>query len=402
MEIKISIPEFLYEAFYNEAKYTLIASGRRTGKTYNAVQWLIQQLLLNPNTKGLWVDTVQGNLDAYVKRYFKPILSNVWHLCYYNERKSYLELPNKTFIDFRSAQKPENMEGFEYEFIVINEAGIVLRHPSLWYNTIYPMAKGKDTKVKIIGTPKGKNLFFNLTVQAINEEDYAFYQFSASDSPFWDKVELKKIKRVVPQEVWQQEYMARFVDGGGSVFRNISRIIHSEGMKDPEKDTLYVMGVDLAKHVDFTVLTVAELETGKIVYIDRFNQVDWSLQKARIVATSKRFNNAQIILDSTGIGDTIYDDLVNNGIYVHPYKFTAPAKKLLIRNLILAIENKSISIPDYDILISELELFEIQKTPSGNISYNAPEGMHDDTVDSLALVNHLLQNVVEEEEILFL
>lgn len=394
MLVDISIPQFLENAFYNNVKYSIIASGRRTGKTMNAVQWMIEMLLDN-QSNGLWVDTVQGNLDAYVKRYFKPILKEIWHLCYYNERKGYLELPNGSYIDLRSAQKPENMEGFEYQYVVINEAGIVFRKQELWYNTIYPMTKGDKTRVKIIGTPKGKNLMSKLAVQAKDNPDYKFYKFSAYESPFWNKKELNKIKQIVPEEVFRQEYMAEFVDGGGNLFKNLNSIIRNETLEFGKPNAMYSMGVDLAKHQDFTVITVVDTNTRQCVYIERFNQLDWSLQKQKIVNVWQKFNRAEMIIDSTGVGDSIFDDLVSHGINVTPFKFTNSSKLQLIRNLVIAFENKEIFIPNNEDLINELEMFEIQTTPSGQITYNAPEGMHDDCVISLALTNHLLHNVKE-------
>lgn len=400
MNVNIKTPKFLREALYNDYKYSIIVAGRRTGKTFNAVQWLVEELLSNADMAGLWVDTVQVNLDSYVKRYFQPLLKSVWHLCYYNERKGFLELPNKSYIDFRSSQKPEYLEGFGYQRGVINEAGIVLKKSELWHNSIYPMTKGEGTRFKIIGTPKGKNLFHKLHAQGSDESnpEYKSFHFSAYDSPFWNKEELDRVKNLVPLQVWQQEYLAQFVDGGGSVFRNLDRIQSNTWQEQPTANVDYILGIDLAKHTDFTVITVMELSTGKVVNIDRFNQLDWSTQKARIVSMWTKWNKGTVIVDSTGVGEPVYDDLRNAGIPIHPYKFTNPSKKLLIQNLMVAIENGSITIPNtYDTLVNELELFEVQITRSGVTTYNAPDGMHDDCVISLALCTHLVQNYNEEE-----
>jgi len=68
-------------------------------------------------------------------------------------------------------------------------------------------------------------------------------------------------------------------------------------------------------------------ETHEVVYKDRFNQIDWVLQKARIKEAWRRWNKGKIVLDSTGNGDSIYDDLVAMGMKVVPFKFTSSSKR---------------------------------------------------------------------------
>ncbi len=97
----------------------------------------------------------------------------------------------------------------------------------------------------------------------------------------------------------------------------------------------------------------------------------------------------RLILDATGIGDPIYDDLKLILPDIEPYRFTAPAKAALIQRLVVAIERQQIRIPSgWTVLLNELRRFEYEISPSGNISYNAPAGYHDDCVIALALANH--------------
>jgi hypothetical protein len=152
------------------------------------------------------------------------------------------------------------------------------------------------------------------------------------------------------------------------------------------------MSVDLAKHQDFTVCYLADRKTNKIVFQDRFNQIDWGFQKTRIRSLYDRFNCSEMIIDSTGVGDAIYDDLRNGGINVRSFKFTGTTKNPLIQNLSVAIDNRSISFYPFKELISELEIFGYEVSPMGAIRYNAPDGYHDDCVISLALINELLNS----------
>ena len=229
IDLVFKYPTFIQKPLFSKAKYVIIKAGRRTGKTYNTVQWICEELLEAPKS-GLWVDTTQANLSNYVDLYFKSILKPIWDLMSWNAQKYILTFPNGSYIHFRSAERPELMEGFEYDRGVLNEAGIILKKSSLWDNTLQPMFKGKSTRVRFVGTPKGKNKYADLWARSQDslDVDWEGYTFTVYDSPYWDKDELKKIKPQIPQEVWSQEYLAEFIDGAGSVFRNISSCISQE------------------------------------------------------------------------------------------------------------------------------------------------------------------------------
>lgn len=378
----------LRRAFNSASKYVVITAGRRTGKTHEAVDWLIKELLTTEAISALWVDTKQGNIDKYVERYFKPRLKAIWHLCHYRYDKKILKLPNGKYIDFISAEIPENAEGFEYDRVVINEAGIVLKNASLWYNTILPMTKGNKNKTRFIGTPKGKNTFHTLYHQ------YEHYNFTAYESPYWDKQELEEIKRVMPSQPFEQEMLAQFLDDAGTVFRNIKNCIAGEYLTKGTAGHIYVMAVDLARYQDFTVITIADLNTKQVVYKERFNNLDWNFQKQRIADAWSKFFKPRVIIDATGVGDAIYSDLKRAGMNIEPFQFTSQSKREIILNLATALENEDIHFPEDAETIQELEVMEYDVSKSGNVSYNAPDGFHDDIVISLALLNHLLRTHV--------
>jgi hypothetical protein len=144
--------------------------------------------------------------------------------------------------------------------------------------------------------------------------------------------------------------------------------------------------LDLAKHSDYSVCVVSDVRERRVVAFDRFNKADWGLQKARIVAMAKRWNDALVWMDATGVGDPVYDDLRAGGLRVHPYKFTNATKTALIDNAVLMVEQQDISYPDIPELISELQSYEYQRTPAGLLRMSAPEGMHDDCVIAFSLM----------------
>ena len=143
--------------FESGARFKVIAKGRRFGLTRGFANYIIEQMLEGVSPV-LWVDTVYGNIERYVDRYFIPTLK-VYLKIYGNIEviEMILKIGNSV-CDFRSADNPENIEGFGYALIVINEAGIVLKNRNLWTETILPMILDYKAKVMIGGTPKGKTV----------------------------------------------------------------------------------------------------------------------------------------------------------------------------------------------------------------------------------------------------
>ena len=92
-----------------------------------------------------------------------------------------------------------------------------------------------------------------------------------------------------------------------------------------------------------------------------------------------------VLMDSTGVGDPLLEQIKRMGVAVEGYEFTATSKQQLVEHLSVQIEQEAISFPPIKEIIHELEIFQYEITRAGNIRYSAPQGYHDDCVMSLAL-----------------
>jgi hypothetical protein len=375
------------------AKVKVIVKGRRFGLTRCYAHYCLERMLTTPLV--LWVDTIHPNIDRYVERYFYPALSQIpsqyWT---WRQQKKELEFFGSR-LDFRGADQPERIEGFGYNLILLNEAGIILKDEYLWENAIRPMSLDFNPDIYIGGTPKGKNLFWRLATKAQDRQDplyrdWQHFHYTSYDNPFIDKADIDALAADLPEAVRKQEIYAEFLDDATGVFRYVDRVIGSQPSA-PIPGRAYCAGLDLAKHVDFTVLTIFD-DAGNQVYWNRFNKLDWPYQK-RLITDIIRQYNARLLMDSTGIGDPIFDDLRAAGLDCDGYKFTHESKKKLVESLMLAIEQQQIRLLNEPIQTNELKTFEYTLSPSGVISYSAPEGMHDDAVMALALANWARQSI---------
>jgi hypothetical protein len=143
------------------------------------------------------------------------------------------------------------------------------------------------------------------------------------------------------------------------------------------------MGVDLAKHMDFSVLTVMD-DGCHVVAFERFDQLDWVLQRKRIAALASRYH-ARVIVDSSGVGDPVVDELRREDLHVEGFKFTNASKAEIVENLSMMIDQQKVTFPNITELVNELKLFGYTQRANGMIRYGAPESYHDDCVISLAL-----------------
>lgn len=215
--------KFLFE-HRKGVRFVLVPAGRRFGKTKGianaSIEWMLE------GKKILWGDTISGNIDRYVDRYFKPELkkSNLEYT--YSTQKKVLSLDvAKGYIDFRSADRPENWEGFGYDIILLNEAGIILKNDYLYTNAVLPMLMDSPgSKLIAVGTPKGKETksgkehrYYSLYKRAKgNDPAFQLFQFSSYDNPFLSESDVKDLEdemQTMNPAMVQQEIYAQFVDG---------------------------------------------------------------------------------------------------------------------------------------------------------------------------------------------
>jgi hypothetical protein len=308
---------------------------------------------------------------------------------------------------FLSADNPDNIRGFGFQGIVIDEAAMI--SPDVWNYVLRPTIAQTLGWAVFVSTPKGRNWFYDLYTRGLdpNEDDYASFTFPSKDSPYFPAKEWDEARRTLPEDVFRQEYLAEFMEDRAGVFRNVDACtVGGEQLAACSKENHrhVVIGCDVAKHTDWTVLIALDAETGRCFAMERFNQLDWPIQKERILGFARK-HRGRLILDATGVGDPIYDDLKQKYADIEGFKLTSASKTALIQRLIVAVEQRKVAWPSFaptaetpgtmdgtgqnwNILTSEMKRYEYEISPSGGITYNAPSGYHDDCVIALALANH--------------
>jgi hypothetical protein len=291
------------------------------------------------------------------------------------------------WIQGKSATEPHSLLGEELDLIIFDEAAPT--SPDIWQTYLSARLISRNGKVIFISTPFGQNWFWQ-EFQRAREENAAF-NFTTLDNPTLENPErVKELERQLPTQVYKQNYEASFLPDAASIFPTVEQIIKDNTLSDVKKDHKYVMGVDVGKHEDYMAVCVIDTWNNNVVYAERSKEILYPIQKARITAVAKRYNNARIIVDSTGVGEPIADDLMREGLFViTDYKFSGKSKAKLVEKGIVFIEQKKVFIPPDEIsgvpLVSELKAYGYTLTEKGNVTYGAPRGLHDDMATAFLL-----------------
>jgi hypothetical protein len=322
----------------------------------------------------------------------------------YRDYKAALKLvllePNgaeRSTIEFKSGENPDSLRGFGVNYFILDEAA---RVPEESWVSVYTTISQTFGRGIIISTPKGRGWFYDVyqkgqkffddgTPKYDNPEDDPDPEWYSIRMPTWAnptvKPEaIKQFKKNMPADVFRQEIAAEFIKDSAGVFNGVANIIRGS-FQDPIPGHRYVMGVDLGRKRDFTVINVIDTSNRHVVYFDRFNKIRWTEQYPRIIDVARRYR-AIVSIDSTGLGDPVVEAIESAGVRVEPYTIGgSKAKQQLIDKLRIAVERGEVSMPPIAVQRKEMEDYEYEVTDSGVVKYSAPPGKYDDTVVSFAL-----------------
>jgi len=395
-----------WQVYNDKHRFQIVSAGRRWGKTRLEWMKLLEAALSIPNGLFWWVASIYKELvpaSQTIRETTPPDIISERSF----ERENilrYLKLYNGTEIYFHSANTEDSLRGSGLDGLVIDEGG---SFPKMRYEEeLRASLIDKKGWAIIGGTPKGRGWFYDMWLRGQDSEnfpEYKSWQFSSYENStenggYLEKSEIDSLAKELPEMIFRQEILANFIKGEGDVFRNIYGCIAGE-LGEPEPDRRYVIGGDLGKTQDWTVLTAMD-NMGHIRGFRRFKDLDWTIQKREIKNFQAIYNQyapAPIIIDASGLGNPIYDELFNEGVLVRGYKFTNESKRNLIENLNLCVDQTRITIPGTStslgirpdptlkVLVDEMEGFTYEVLPSGAIRYEASGGKHDDCVTSLGL-----------------
>lgn len=378
------------EIMADTTRFQIVCCGRRYGKTLLAAK---KALITARKTNRLvwWVaptyKVVKRGYAEVLRQLPEDVLTHAppQDSAFDAGRSVILRFKNGSRIEFYSAERPEGMLGAGVDFAILDEAAVMNNGKSVWEQIIRPTLMDREGKALLISTPRGRNWFYYLWLRGQKKEPgYMSWRFPTSANPYIPPHEIEEMRETQPLVVYQQEVLAEFVSSAGAVFRFNPEIITDRAKPSGP----VVVGVDLAKSYDFTVLSAARMEDNMPCGYERFNQIAWTTQRNRIKGfVAKLLKNGAtsvtLVIDSGGPGDPICDELEFEGYDVVPINFTKNKQPMVVQ-LSKDFEDGYVRL-DKDEEISEYENYTYKITDAGRWTYSAPEGQHDDCVSAKML-----------------
>jgi len=382
------------DAIFHNHRYGLIEASTKTGKTVGCIIWLFEQAASGCEGRNYWwVAPVSDQANIAFDRMRRYMPRDI-----YTENKThkYITLANGARIWFKGADKPDSLYGEDVYAAVIDEASRV--KDEAWHAVRSTLTATRGM-IRIIGNVKGrKNWFYSMSRKAQSgEQGYHYAKLTAYDAAEAGVLayeEIEDAKRALPENVFRELYLAEPSDDGGNPF-GISHIEECAFLPHPTGNPVNVWGWDLAKSVDWTVGIGLDRQ-GQVAQYVRF-QKPWPETMAEIRRLS---GDAPALLDSTGVGDPILEQLQRTGGRFEGLKFTSSSKQKIMEGLAAAIQGRKVAFPKNEIY-RELCEFEYEYSRTG-VKYTAPNGLHDDCVMALALaVEHSATHQAEDFNALF-
>jgi len=375
----------------SKAKRKVLVTGRRFGKTTLNAELAIIGMLAGKRV--LEAAPTAFQTDAFWNE-CKRALVNLIHakVVVKNETDRSLEFVKGGRITSKTAWDADSLRGDSADLLILDEFSLM--KADAWNEVGSPMLLDNDGDAIFTFTPQHKNHAYQMYVNALGDMSgrWQAWHGTSFDNTFLSREALDDIVKDMTEDAYKQEIMAEFLSNEGAVFRNIAACMKAPNTTpEAHKGHRLVMGVDWGKKNDYTAMSVGCATCHYEVARDRSNQVDYAVQRKRLVTLANRWGVRTLIPESNSIGEPIIEQLRSDtelrGVTIRSFETTGASKPPLIESLGLALERAEFQFQADAIWQSELESYEATYNRQTNRpSYNAPEGCHDDTVMARALM----------------
>jgi len=405
---------------FHENRFNICKLPRQVGKTTTSVAFLLHFILFNENVnvailanKSATAREIMGRLQLafeYLPRFLQQGVKE-WN-------KGSIELANgsRAVADSTSGS---SVRGRSFNVIFLDEFAFVPNNiAEAFFMSTYPtISSGKTTKVIIVSTPNGLNLFYRMWIEAQEQRSlYKPIEIHWSMVPGRDEEWKEETIRNTSPDQFRQEFECEFIGSTNTLIHPVKlrslvwhNPIRQEGKldiyKDPVPGRTYTMTVDVAEgqgldYSTFSVIDVTEIPY-RLVAKYRNNQISPLLFPTIIVQTAKLYNEAFVLVEINSIGlqvsDIIHHELAYENLIkiemkgkqgqqqtpgfkkkiAYGLKTTNQSKMIGCTNLKTLIENDKLIINDAQ-MITELTTFSADKK-----TFKAEEGNNDDLVMTL-------------------
>ena len=390
-DIKVALHDAQMEIFKSPARFKVVSAGRRFGKSRLAAWVLLIKALQSKSKDVFYVgptfqqskDIMWGMLKELGQDVIKAAHENTAVLTLVNDRKIYL----------KGSDRPDTLRGVGLEYVVLDEYASM--KPEVWEMILRPTLADVKGGAMFIGTPAGKNHFYDLYTEAQKDDDWEAFQYNSTDNPYIAADEIEAAKKSMSSMAFRQEFEASFETFSGGIFKE--EWFHTS--KEPEEGN-YVIAVDPAgfeavekerglkgSKLDETSIAIVKIDRDKW-WVKDILHGRWGIKEtAKKILKAADINGATTVGIETGslknaIMPYLEDEMRTENRFVHIDELRHGGKKKTERitwSLQGRLEHGQISFNedrDWKVFISQMLDF------PNHLS-------HDDLLDSLAYIDQV-------------
>ena len=198
-----------------KARFKVVVAGRRGGKTFCSIAYLAQQSRY-PNRKCMYVAPTYRMAKQIIFDDLKSMLREKNWIKKINESDMTIRLVNNSVIMLRSADNYDSIRGIGVDAVVIDEAADIAEEA--WQAVIRPTLSDRQGSAMIIGTPKGRNWFYDLYQNAKHLEEWWSLQFTTLEGGNVEAKEIEQARLDLDERTFKQEYEGTFVEYSGQIY----------------------------------------------------------------------------------------------------------------------------------------------------------------------------------------
>ena len=408
---------------FNDNRFAICKLPRQVGKSTTSVAYLLHQVLFNENI----MIAILANRAPTARELLQKLKLAFEYLPMFLKQgikewnKGSIHLANGSRV-LADSTSGSSVRGFSFNIIFLDEFAFVPNNiAEEFFSSTYPtISSGQKSKVIIVSTPNGMNLFYKMWMDAIEgRSDYKSIEIHWSLVPGRDQKWAEQTIRNTSQRQFDQEFGCEFLGSTNTLisgaklrtmtFKNpIESKDHLDIYELPEPKRTYVLCADVAEgqgldYSTFSIFDVSEIPYRQVAKY-RNNEIAPLLFPTIIYSAAKRFNDAFVLIEINSIGLQVADILhfeldyenllkfqmkgkqgnqVSGGFaagrnkMAYGLKTTAQSKMIGCANLKALVENDKLLINDADTII-ELSSFSATKK-----TFMAEEGSNDDLAMTL-------------------
>jgi predicted phage terminase large subunit-like protein len=373
----------------------VIAAGRRCGKSrLAATALIIEALKCPPGSAVLYVSPTMGQSRQIIWDLLLDLGREVITSSHVNNLD--ITMLNGARIYVRGADRPDTLRGVSLTFAVLDEVADI--KPEAWEQVIRASLSDKKGRAMFIGTPKGRNWFYDLFKlgQAEDDDDWKSWHFTTKDNPLIDPTEIESAKKTLSSFAFKQEYLASFDNAGSNIFRE-EWIKYGE---EPQTGS-YFIAVDLAgfeevakqaanakKRLDESAIAIVKVTDDGKWFVKEIEHGRWDVREtaAKILMKIRDYRPLSVGIERGSLKNAVLpylsDLMRKNNVYAHIIDLTHGNRKKadrIIWSLQGRFEHGRIVLnqdEDWDDFVDQLLMFPAQ-------------GVHDDLPDALSYIDQL-------------